>query len=418
MIVHATGGVRPYQFSIDGTNYQTDSTFTGLAAATYTVSITDANGCMFTGTEVTITEPAAVTVETTQTNIACNGEDNGTITITATGETGPFTYSIDGTTYQSETLFSDLAPATYPISVQDNNGCTWTTTDVTITEPEALAISSVDVTEILCNGDDNATITINATGGTEPYQYSLNGTTFQTEATFNALTPATYQIHIKDANDCAVTGTDVTITEPNELTVTVDGKTDLLCNGVNDGSITLSATGGTTPYEFSVDSLLTQHTNSVFTDLPAGEYDIFVVDNSGCIGTAGKTTLTQPDTLKITLVSQTDITTDADGEVEMGASGGTAPYTFTLQPEGTSNATGVFTFTTGEGGIYTVELVDDNTCGPKVKSVQIADLTNITEMQLVEGVIYPNPSTGQVTIEIATDKPNCCSRYAASKGEW
>ncbi|MCA1800205.1 MAG: hypothetical protein LC650_02835, partial [Actinobacteria bacterium] len=353
--ITATGGATPYQYSLNGTTFQSEATFSNLPPGTYQIHVQDVNGCTATDTDVTITEPAVLALTNVEaTNVTCNGNDNGTITITATGGTTPYLYSIDGLSYQSESNFSNLPPGTYQIHVQDDNGCTAIGTDVTITEPAALTVTNVEATNLTCNGDNNGTITIAATGGTAPYQYSIDGLSYQSESNFSNLPPATYQIHVQDANGCTVTDADVTITEPELLVVTVDSKTDLLCNGDDDGTITLSATGGIPPYEFSIDSMMTQTTDNVFTGLSAGEYDVFVIDDANCNATAGKVELTQPDALEIFVVSQTDITPSADGVVEMGASGGVLPYTFTLQPNGIVQSTGTFTFTEGEEGIYTV----------------------------------------------------------------
>ncbi|MCF8346874.1 MAG: SprB repeat-containing protein, partial [Bacteroidales bacterium] len=154
LIVHASGGTKPYQFSIDdGATYKTDSTFSGLTAGTYTPYVTDANGCLLIGDDITITEPVAVTVTTAHENVQCNGESNGSITITATGDTGPYNFSIDGATYQVESIFGGLSAGTYTIDVEDANGCSWTASDVTITQPDVLSITSAVATDILCSGE-------------------------------------------------------------------------------------------------------------------------------------------------------------------------------------------------------------------------------------------------------------------------
>jgi len=108
---------------------------------------------------------------------------------------------------------------------------------------------------------------------------------------------------------------------------------------------------------------------------------------------------------RITVDFQSDITNDADGEIVVSGSGGTTPYTFTLQPAGTSQGNGTFTLTEGEGGDYTVELDDANNCGPVVTAtITIQDLVGFDELELNDAAVYPNPSDGIVTIEFATDQ--------------
>jgi hypothetical protein len=418
--ITAAGGTPPYSYSIDGgVTYQTEALFSGLSAGTYPIRVTDDNGCEADGGDAIITQPDPLVIDVVANGPTCHSDANGTITITASGGTAPYSYSIDGgTTLQADGLFSGLDIGTYVIQVIDANGCTVTGDDVIITQPDPLVISNVANTNPTCNGEANGTIMISVQGGTTPYNYSIdNGATYHADAEFTGLDIGTYSIYVSDANGCEITADDVTLTQPDVLVVTVDSKTDLLCNGDEDGIISLSATGGTEPYEFSIDNMMTQTTDNVFTELSAGDYEVFVIDSADCFATAGTVEITQPDTLKIFIVSQTDITPSADGFVEMGASGGVPPYTFTLQPNGTVQSTGTFTFSEGEEGIYTVELVDDNNCGPKVRSIQIFYVTSITENMLAEGVVYPNPSRGIVTIEMHTEKTEVLMEIVSIDGK-
>ena len=190
------------------------------------------------------------------------------------------------------------------------------------------------------------------------------------------------------------------------ITIHSQTPTDINCFG-ETGGLTVDANGGFSSYLlFSVDSGDTYHQNSgVFEDLPAGEYDVLVKDSTGCTVAGGSYTLEEPGELDISVVSSSDITNDADGEIEVEGSGGTTPYTFTLQPGGTSQENGTFTLTEGEGGDYTVELDDANNCGPVVTgTITIQDFVGFDELELNDAVVYPNPSDGIVTIEFATEQ--------------
>ncbi len=410
IFVGASGGFGgPFKYSIDnGDTYQdNDPNFLSVAGGEYNTVVVDKENCAQAGPTVTITQPDEIIISNVESdNVLCNG-DNGSITVEGTGGTGSLLFSTDnGATFPNAIgSTADLPAGNYNVVVKDANSCEVAGPAVEITQPDALEITGVEKTNLVCFEDEGGAITINAAGGTTPYNYSIDGgTTYQEEAAFSGLAAGTYSIKVTDEKNCEITGAGVNITQPDELIVTVDNTTNPLCNGNEDGTITLSATGGSAPYEFSIDSLETQSSNTDYTGLKAGMYDIFVVDDSGCIGTAGKTEITQPDTLKIILVSVTNITSTVDGEIVLEASGGTEPYTFTQQPEGISQSTGTFTFGPGEDGVYSFELQDANNCGPDVKLVQIYDLTNITEQMLKEGVIYPNPSSGQITIEMRTEK--------------
>src|SRR5262249_35893934 len=187
---------------------------------TYTFTVTDANGCT-SNTTCTVTEPPQLVASCTAVNVLCNGGD-GSITVSATGGTAPYTGT--GT-------FTKKA-GTFSFTVTDANGCT-STTPCTGTEPPQ-PVASCSATNALCFGGDGS-ITVSATGGTAPY----TGTgTFTHKA-------GTFSFTVTDANGCTSTTT-CTVTEPPQLVASCSA-TNALCFG-GDGSITVSATGGTAPY--------------------------------------------------------------------------------------------------------------------------------------------------------------------------
>ena len=146
----------------------------------------------------------------------CFGSSTGTVTVTGAGGTGTKTYSSDGTTFQDNGTFSDLAAGSYTITVKDANGCT-ATVPVTITQPASAVSGSItSQTGALCFGSSTGTVTITGAGGTGTKTYSQDGTTFQGSGTFSGLAAGSYTITIKDANGCMAT-VPVTITEPASL---------------------------------------------------------------------------------------------------------------------------------------------------------------------------------------------------------
>jgi hypothetical protein len=197
----AGGGTSPYTYSLDGTTFQAGNTFT-VSAGTYSVTIKDANGCTATATAVTITQPTAITATTAITNVLCNGASTGSVIITPSGGTAPYTIT------PAQTL---LAAGSYTFTVKDANNCT-ISVPVTITQPTAITATASAGT-IACNGG-TTTLTATAGGGTSPYTYSLDGTTFQAGNTFANQPAGSYTITVKDANGCTATATAVTITQP------------------------------------------------------------------------------------------------------------------------------------------------------------------------------------------------------------
>ncbi|MFN6015414.1 MAG: SprB repeat-containing protein, partial [Flavobacteriales bacterium] len=245
-----TGGFGyTYSWTGPGGFTSTGQDLTGLAAGTYSVTVTDANGCTTTAS-VTITQPAAsLAASTTQTNVSCFGNSTGTATVTAAGGTGTYTYSWNTTPAQTAATASGLAAGTYTVTVTDANGCT-TTTSVTITQPAAALAASTTQTNVSCFGNSTGTATVTASGGTGPYTYSWNTTPGQTTATASGLAAGTYTVTVTDANGCSTTAS-VTITQPaSVVSAVITGQTDVLCFGGSTGTATVTGVGGTSPYTY------------------------------------------------------------------------------------------------------------------------------------------------------------------------
>ena len=177
-----TGGVTPYQYSINGTTFQVSNIFTGLAAGPYTVTIKDANNCINT-TAVTVSSSTGATVTATSVAASC-GVANGSVTATGTGGVTPYQYSINGTTFQASNIFTGLAAGPYTVTIKDANNCVNTTT-VTVSSSTGATVTATPVAASC--GVANGSITATGTGGVTPYQYSINGTTFQVSNIFTGL---------------------------------------------------------------------------------------------------------------------------------------------------------------------------------------------------------------------------------------
>src|SRR6266404_4905672 len=212
--VAGSGGTSPYTYAIDGVTFGASGTFSNLAAGPYTVTIKDAKGCTTTQ-PVTITQPASALGSSisAQTNVACFGGSAGSVTVAGSGGTSPYTYAIDGVTFGASGTFNNLAAGSYTVTVKDGNGCT-TTQGVTITQPaSALGSSISSQTNVACFGNSTGSVTVAGSGGTSPYTYAIDGTTFGASGTFINLAAGSYTITVKDGNGCTTTQP-VTITQP------------------------------------------------------------------------------------------------------------------------------------------------------------------------------------------------------------
>lgn len=192
--------------------------FTGVPAGTWTITTTDAIGCISDQT-VTLTDPPAIVlVEDSVRNVWCEDGDNGVIYTSATGGTGTITYSIDGGPFQADGEFDDLEMGSYTVTAMDSAGCTVDLL-VTLIEENILAVSLDSAFDVTCFGYDDGAIQLSTSGGYPPYSYSIDGgASSQTSDFFGMLSEGSYSITVTDDDGCTVfIGVD--IDEPDPLVV-------------------------------------------------------------------------------------------------------------------------------------------------------------------------------------------------------
>ncbi len=344
--VNVASGNGPFSYS--WSNGATSATANGLTAGNYTVTVTGADGCTAT-TTVTVSQPAQLTITTNNpntTNIICHGDNNGAIMVTTSGGTGTITYLWNtGATTQ---MISNLSAGTYSVTATDANGCTVTTTH-TITEPAVLTAtgSGTDVTTV---GGTNGTATVTPVGGTGPYTYLWsNGATTQTISNLSA---GTYTVTVTDANGCTTTTT-IVITEPIATIVLTVNSTPSLC-GANDGTATVMASGGFSPYTYLWSD---GQTTSTATGLSGGTYTVTVTDNVGNTATTSVTVIETSGVTATASSSNETCTGSSDGHVSVSTSGGVGQMTFAW-----SNGATTSTVNGLSVGTYTVTVTDENGC--------------------------------------------------------
>lgn len=266
----ATGGASPYTYSKDGLNFVQSNVFNNLAAGTYTTSVKDANGCINSSNSITITPLASLFATINQTDVLCNGSNDGSITITPIGGQSPYVYSLDnGINFISSNLFTGLAAGSYNVAIKDALNCI-VTMFITIAQPTVLSMTAAITKPIDCISD--AAINLTATGGTAPYTFSINNSPYQPENYFSNLTAGTYNVIAKDAKGC-IASTIVAITQPNLLSTAIT---------ITDQTVTTNAIGGTPPYVYSLDGTI-YSTENTFSNLATGTYSSWAKDTNGCI---------------------------------------------------------------------------------------------------------------------------------------
>lgn len=370
--VSSTGGTSPYSYSWNTIPAQTTATANGLAAGSYTCTVTDANGCIAVQ-NVTISQPAAALSATgAVVHAICNGTNNGSIDLTITGGTGPFTTAWTGPGgYTAGTSdISALFAGVYTVQIIDANGCSFVQA-FTVTEPGTFTLSATPAvfngSNVACNGGSNGSIAINATGGTPNYTYAWtgpNGFTASTED-ISGLEAGTYVFILTDANGCQA-GETVTLTEPAALASSATSPDlgngfAISCFGATDGSIDASVVGGTAPFTYGWTGPGAFSSNALdISSLGAGTYDLLITDANGCTSTTS-IALNAPPQLALNTDGLTDVSCNGgnDGAASVVAIGGVLPYSFgwnTVPAQNGPSASGL------GAGTWTVTLTDANNC--------------------------------------------------------
>jgi gliding motility-associated-like protein len=343
--ITASGGTPGYNYSWapSGGNAPTA---TGLCAGLYTVTVTDANGCVATQ-QYSITQPGPISATTSFVSATC-GMNNGSATVSPSGGTPGYTYqwSSGGTNPTEPNLFA----GTYTCTVTDANLCTFTIT-VTVPNSGSPTATITAFTNVTCFGACDGTATVLAGSGAPPYTYAwtpLGGN--GTNAT--GLCPGSYMVTVTDANSCTATAT-VLITEPPQLTLSTS-QVDILCNGNTTGSANVMPSGGVPPYTYSWSS---GGIGATETGLGAGPYTVTVTDDNGCIATAS-VTITEPPALTLAAAGFNVTCNGAcDGQVVVIPSGGTPNYTFNWSTGCTNPSCNNIC-----AGTYNVTVTDMNGC--------------------------------------------------------
>ena len=347
------------------TTWNPFGTGTNQTPPSYPVQIEDANGTILlinSAESLTAcsTDPCPTINFTTpaQTNVTCFGGNNGSATVAASGGTGPYTYTWTPGNLNGATQ-SGLTAGTYTINVTDNNNCPGTTT-VTITEPTSAVVVTTSSTSTTC-GSNNGTATANATGGTGTYTYSwLPGA--GSGSTLSNLSSGSYTVTVTDANGCTASAS-ANVGSAGGPSITVDSFNDISCNGLSDGSATVSGTGGTGTlnYNWSPGNL----SGATQNGLGANTYTVIVTDQEGCSNSA-TLTISEPSAISLTSGVITPANCGAnDGSASVNASGGTGSLSYSWNPNVSTgpNATNV------AAGNYEVTVSDANNCSETINIV-------------------------------------------------
>ncbi len=360
---NVTGGTTPYTY-LWSPGGETTQVITGLDEGTYTVTVTDANGCttMGSGTINPVT-CQNLSVSTQSVDVSCNGASDGSVTANisggAQGTTFSYSWAPGGATTQT---VNNLSGGTYTVTVTDLiTQCTASST-VTVNEPNVLT-SEIAINDVACFGDATGSLDLTVTGGTQPYSFlwSPNG---ETSEDIVGLLAGTYSVTITDANGCITTNSETVDQPVAPLSLQIDNQVDSVCGAL--GSVTVSASGGTPAYTYNLDGGLSQSTGT-FNGLIAGNYTINVIDGNNC-STSIAIAILSNCTTAVDDINNTYVNTPVSGNVltnDDDAEGDTQTVTsltvttvqgvaVTIAADGTYTYTPPTDYVGGDSFVYTV----------------------------------------------------------------
>ena len=356
-ITGVSGGAGSFTYSINGTDFQSSATFTGLLGNPYTVTLKDGNACTITR-NTTVPQPLAIGVSSTPTLVTCSGGNDGTVQITATNTNGTPTYSLNGSAFQTSNSFTNLSANTYSVTVKDGNGCTGTANTTINSNPVITGPITIN-TPISCNGGSNGALNLAPGGGVGPYTYIWsNGST--TEDITN-LSANTYSVTVRDNVNCTQTFNRV-LTQPLPITVSTTlsdyNGSNIACFGGNNGAINITPSGGNGGYTYLWSN---SSTTQNLTALTAGIYTVTVTDNKSCTGNQS-ITLTQPAQLITSINSTQNINCfgGSTGSITLNTTGGTTDYEYSI--DNGTNWQSIPTFTNLSANNYIILTRDENNC--------------------------------------------------------
>jgi uncharacterized protein (TIGR02145 family) len=333
-----------YPYSYMWNNGKTTEDLINTNAGTYSLTITDARGCVAYKT-ITITQPNAIQL-TTSTIAANCGMSDGEASVTVSGGTSPYSYK--WSTGNTTSSISELSSGYYMITVTDANQCTGFAVAM-VNNNSSLTISVENTTNINCAGTSNGAIDIEISGGNSPYHYIWsNGSTTQD---ITGVPAGSYEVVVTDDYGCINT-LSIDITEPVAINVSIE--TSSANCGNNDGSALANVSGGVMPYSYLWS---TGENTQQINDLSAGAYSLVVTDNNNCIKLKTFAISNDNGPVISTYTINPPSCNATNGAIDITISGGSMPFTFNWSDNSQEeDITGI------NSGNYSVSVTDANNC--------------------------------------------------------
>jgi hypothetical protein len=383
-----SGGTSPYTYS--WSNGASTQDISGLSAGTYTLTTTDSKGCKDVYS-FTVNSANPISVSSNNTDVSCYSGNNGSIDLTVSGGTLPYTYSWSNAVTTQD--ISNLVHGTYSVTVSDKNNCQ-VSSSIVISEPSQIKVTS-KITDVICYGNKNGYVDISVYGGITPYTYLWsNGSKKQD---LSGIAAGTHTLTVKDANACEKSAT-VNVNQPSQIVL--NGiVTNENCKTNTLGSIDLTTSGGISPYTFTWSN---GATTEDINNLAIGTYSVISKDKNLCSATASYSVSTA-DPFKInSLLTNPSCAGCSDGKISLSIMGGDAPLTYLWSNGSTSK-----NISNLSAGTYTVTVSDVHACSlTKSYTLSVASAlktsgTNYLQENLKNKIeVFPNPSNDHINIQL------------------
>ncbi len=342
--VFVSGGTPGYTYLWN--NGSTQSAISNILAGSYTVTITDSQSCGLVQNTAVFSQPSPIVVINSISNVLCNGDSTGAISILINDGTSPFSFLwSNGDTTQN---ISNLTNGSYSVTVTDFNGCTGVKSFF-VSQPAFLSLANYTVVNSTC-GQANGSAQVNPAGGVGPYTYLWSNGSVLNQITNVAA--AIYSVTVTDANGCA-RRRNVIVQNTSGPVLTLSNQTNVSCYGNTNGALDILISGGVLPFSYV-------WSNGAFTqdlsNISSGSYSVTVTDANGCVA-AQQFTLTQPDSIQINSTIVNADCGQSSGSISLQVSGGTPSYSYNWSSGGVTSSVNNLI-----AGTYTVTISDSRLC--------------------------------------------------------
>jgi len=355
--VHLQGrnGKPTYQYSKDKINYVADNLFTNVESGKKWYWVKDSNTCT-DSIEISTQNAQKIELNSTITHLKCFGDTNGVIELNASGGSGIFSFSIQPQNFIEKNIFDNLTAGVYSFQASDSKGCISEIAEYQIIQPLAIDVKQ-SIIDAQCHHSSDASVQFTASGGSGSYLFNFHTQASNTTGSFADLASGIYTFAVFDTNNCSTNGS-IEILQPSQFQLSANKK-DVSCYNFADGWVELHTEGGTGVAQFSMNKT-GYKPQTTFQQLAAGVYTFSAVDEHLCPSNEIVLHIeNQPELILNFSPTNALCFGTATGSVELQASGGYAPYSFSMDNISYNNS---FIFNNLNADIYTFYLKDKNLC--------------------------------------------------------